>query len=435
MSQDAKKTDDINLTSPAFFATGDPHTIWSRLRSDDPVHWTEGVLSRGFWSITRYEDAKFVLMNDQKLFSVEQFGAFLPMGTEFENPEDSPHVKLSREGAQLAMMDGQPHTALRRYFNDRFSLPSVTLLEDFIRKCSADLMADLLPKGEFDFTTELAGRLPTAVISAMMNIPREKWDDLNLWNNMLAAPEDPEFSIGTPLETSGTAVSNIISYCTSLALERRKNPGDDLLSVLAHAEIDGKPLSNNQLGYNGLMFFAAGHETTRASLSAGMLELIRHPEQMALLRSLRHDKPALRLAAEEFVRWSSPLTHTLRTAITDTVIGGQPIKKGDWVVVWYASANRDEAAFERAMQFDIARSPNNHIGFAIGKHFCLGAQLARLDMQIVIESILDTMEDIELAGDVEMAASNLFWGIKHLPIRFTRRTATSHEARAVSSAT
>lgn len=413
--------DDISLTSPSFFAQGDPHAIWQRHRRETPVRWMNGTLTRGFWSVTRHEDVKFVLLNDEKLFSCQQFGTFLPMGAEFENPEASVFTKLARSGAQLAMMDGDPHTLLRRVFTQKFLLPNVSKLEAFIRRCAADIMAEILPRESCDFTTELGGRLPTAVICEMMNIPRDKWDDLYRWNNMLAAPEDPEFSIGTPVETSSAAVTYIVEYCTKLAHERRLAPGDDLLSLLGQATIEGQPLSDMQLGFNGLMFFGAGHETTRASLSAGLLELIRNPQQMQLLKSMRHDSLALRNAAEEFVRWSSPLTHTLRTATEDTVIGGQAIKKGDWVVIWYASANRDEDAFTDAARFDIARTPNNHLGFAIGKHFCLGVHLARLDMQVVLEAIIDHMEDIELAGDVEMTGSNLFWGIKHMPIRFKRR--------------
>lgn len=406
---------DANLTSPAFFAHGDPHALFAKLRREDPIHWTETNFSKNFWSLTKYKDARFVLMNDDRLFSVQQYGASLPQTPEMES---SYFIELMRSGAQLAIMDGNPHTELRKVFNSTFSFNGIGTIEGLVRDVVEDILSDILPREKCDFTVDLAGRVPVAVICAMMDIDRQHWDNLYLWNNMHAAPDDPEFSIGTALETSTVSTKNIIGLCSKIALERRQKPGQDLISMLATAKVEGKYLSDTQLGFNSLMFFAAGHETTRASLSAGLLELLKDPAQMQLLRSVKNDPVALRVAADEFVRWASPLTHTLRTATEDTRIGDQPIKKGDWVVLWYGSANRDEDVFPNADRFDITRRPNNHIGFAVGKHFCLGTHLAHLEMRILLEYILTYMDEIELAGPVGMAASTLFWGIKHLPIRF-----------------
>lgn len=417
------RQDDIDLTNPVFFATGDPQPIWRRLRREDPVHLTEGRLSKPFWSITRHADAKFVLMNDNRIFSVQRSGANLPMGPEFENPDESLFTQLSRSAQQLATMDGQPHNALRRYFSTTFTSGSVNGLESLVRAISDELLDDILARGSCDFTTEYAGRLPTAVIAAILGVPRELWDDLYLWNNMFAAPEDPEFAIGTPVETSTAGVENIMRTCIALAEERRRNPRSDLLTALVQAEIDGKPLTETQIGFNGLMFFAAGHETTRSSMSLGIAELLRHPDQMAWLRANRDDPAALRTAADEFVRYSSPLTHTLRTVTEDVEIGGKTLREGDWAVIWFHSANRDEAVFENADAFNVRRDPNPHLGFAIGKHFCLGAHLARLDMAVMLHAVLDRMEDIELERPPEWSSSNLFWGIKHMPIRFRARQA------------
>ncbi len=411
-------SDDVNLTTPAWFAKNDPHEIWGRWRRECPVRWSQGALKTGFWSLSRYEDVRYVLANDRAHFSIQAAGGYLPMGPEHEDPETSLQARLARSGAQLAMMDGAPHRELRRYFQARFGIPSIRKLEDFIRECCHDILQELLPRKTFDFTADLAGRLPTAVIAKMMDIPREKWADLNRWTNMFSSPDDPEYMLGIPLETATFATSNILNYCAELALQRRTDPGDDLLSVLATATIDGRLLSTEELGFNGLMFFAAGHETTRASLSAGMLEMIRDPEQMERLRSMRHDAAGLARASEECVRWASPLTHTLRVVIEDVTVGKQAMKKGDWVVLWYASANRDEAVFDDANRFDVTRQQNPHLGFGLGQHFCLGTQLARLDMRIVFESVLDTLQDIELAAPPEMAGSNLFYGIKRMPIRF-----------------
>ncbi|MBJ7438874.1 MAG: cytochrome P450 [Sphingopyxis sp.] len=410
--------DDINLTDPAFFGSGDPHAIWRRLRSEDPVHWTEGRLAKKFWSVTRHADAKFVLMNDNRIFSVQHAGANLPMGPEFEDPEASLFTQLAQSAQQLATMDGQPHNALRRYFSTRFTSQSVNGLEALVRNVSDEILADILPRGTCDFTTEYAGRLPTAVIAAIMGVPRERWDDFYLWNNMMAAPEDPEFAMGTPVETSTFGVSNIMRSVVELAEERRGAARDDLLTALVQAEIDGQPLTETQIGFNGLMFFAAGHETTRSSMSVGLLELLKDPAQIEWLRANRHDPAALRGAIDEFVRFSAPLTHTLRTVTEDVEVGGQMMRKGDWAVIWFHAANRDPAAFSDPETFDVRRTPNPHLGFAIGKHFCLGAHLARLDMAVMLDAILGSMDQIELAGPVEWASSNLFWGIKHMPIRF-----------------
>ncbi len=413
--------DDVNLTSPVFFAHGDPHAIWRRLRAEDPVHWTSGRLTRKFWSVTRYADARFVFMNDTRIFSVQRSGANLPMGPEFEDPASSFFTEMSTSGQQLSVMDGVPHSDLRRYFSDTFSRKGVDGLEHMVRTITTDTIDALLERGECDFSTEFAGFVPTAVISAILGVPKDRWNDLYRWTSMLAAPEDPEFSVGTPLETNTAGVTNIMETCATLAEEFRGKGQDNLLTVMTRAEIEGKPLTRMQLGFNGLMFFGAGHETTRSSMSTGLAELLRHPDQLDYLYHNRHDPEVLRVASDEFVRYSSPLTHTLRTTTEDTVIGGQPVKQGDWVVVWFHGANRDPAAFPDPERFDVTRAPNPHLGYAVGKHFCLGAHLARLDMQIMLEVLLDRLDEIELAAPIEMSSSNLFWGIKHMPIRFKRR--------------
>ena len=415
------REDDINLTAPSFFADGDPHAIWRRMRTEDPVHWTEGRLRKKFWSVTRHADARFVFMNDTRIFSVQKSGANLPMGPEFEDPSSSLFTEMSTSGQQLSVMDGAPHNSLRRFFSETFSQKGVNGLENLVRQITNDTIDTLLDRGECDFATEFAGFVPTAVVSAILGVPKNLWSDLYRWTNMLGSPEDPEFSIGTPLETNTFGVTNIMETCSSLAEEVRGKGQKNLLTVMTLAEIDGKPLSRLQIGFNGLMFFGAGHETTRSSMSIGLMELLRDPAQLDYLRKNRHNPKILQTASDEFVRYSSPLTHTLRTATEDTQIGGQAIREGDWVVVWFHGANRDPAAFADPERFDVTRAPNPHLGYAVGKHFCLGAHLARLDMQIMLEVLLERMDEIELASPVEMSSSNLFWGPKHMPIRFKRR--------------
>lgn len=422
-------TDDQKLTDPPFFATGDPLAILTRLRHEDPIHWTEGNLNRGFWSLTRFADLKTMLMNDNRIFSVQRFGAALPSNADLEDPETSYFLKLLRSGAQLSVMDGQPHTHLRRVFADRFSRDGIGGIEDIVQRCMDQIMDRALERGSCDFVTDMGGRLPLMVIADMMAIPEEDAEQLYRYNNMMAAPDDPEWSLGDALATSTAGVTGIMEYLTALAKERRKAPGPDLMSQLALADVEGVTLTDAQLGFNGLMFFAAGHETTRAALSAGLLELIRAPTQLERLRASANDDKAIAIAAEEMVRWASPLTHTLRTATEDFDLNGTLIREGDWVVAWFIAANRDETVFRNAERFDIARSPNPHLGFAAGKHFCLGAHLARLEMRVLLQSLLRNLDEIELAGETEMAASNLFWGLKHMPIRFRRRDVKGEEPR------
>lgn len=410
---------DLDLTTPAFFAEGDPLAAYARLREEDPVHWTKGRLSRGFWSITRYKEAQYVYANDNKSFSVQMWGNVLPANPDFEDPANDEALRLTREGANLSAMDGDPHTRLRKAFSEMFGPSYIKTLEGLVRRFSVEILNGVLEKGECDFATDVAARLPLMMIAHIMDIDRSMWDDLYLWNNMFASPDDPEFAIGSPIETATFAFRKINEVCVRLAHERRANPvGNDLLSVVARTTLDGELLSDERLGYNGLMFFAAGHETTRNTLCAGLTALLGDPAEFQRLRALRHDDEALKVAVEEFVRWTTPLNHIMRSATVDMTLGGTEIKAGDLVVVWNLSANRDPRAFQNPDRFDCQRRPNQHLGFALGKHFCLGAHLARLEMRVMLGYLLEHMQDIELVGNVERSVSNLFPGIKHMPVRF-----------------
>jgi cytochrome P450 len=406
--------DDLDLTDPGFFAAGDPDRIYRRLRREDPVHWTKGRLSFGFWSVARHADVKAVYLLDEKSFSMQRNGPVLPPGAEFEMTENSLVFRLFREGAMLGSMDGPEHTALRRAFSKRFSLPDISRFEGLVAEIAGQILDEVLPRGECDFATDIAARLPMAVICRLMDIPRADWDDLYRWNNMVASPDDPEFSVGSALQTSQEGGRNLVGYCLDLARRRRAAPGDDMLSMIATAEIDGKALSDQQLGYNGKMLLAAGHETTRNTLCASFLELMGNDAELAWLRARSGDAASMKIAVEEFVRWATPLTHQMRTATEDTEIGGQKIAEGERVVCWNLSANRDEAVFAEPYRLDPARSPNPHLGFGHGKHFCLGVHLARLEMRVLIPLLLDHMQDLRLAAPPEPAA-----GIKHMRVAFT----------------
>jgi len=345
---------------------------------------------------------------------------------DWANPVPGDMMSLFQAGAQLAAMDNEPHANLRRALSRRFLRPSLLALEETIRRLAQEIVNDVLPRGECDFAQDIAGRLPIALISHIMDIPREDWDRLARYAYMNAAPADPEFRDGTVEETAFKGVFGLTEYCTKLALERRKNPGDDLLSDLGAAKLDGEYLSDLLLGFNGLAFFSAGHETTRNALCGGVAQLIgQGKDEWQRLIEKRNDTAVMHAAADECVRWSSPLTHNMRTATCDVELGGKQIRDGDWVVTWNCSANRDEDVFEAPYTFDAGRANNPHLGFAYGPHTCLGANLARMEMRIMLSVLLESVPDLELDGEPEIAASLIFRGIKRMKVRFEPRAPVS----------
>jgi cholest-4-en-3-one 26-monooxygenase len=409
--------DDHLLTDPSFFAAGDPHAIWTRLRKEDPVHSTLSALGREFWSLTRHAEVQSVLKNAE-LFSSQQSGVSLPTNLELIDPKKSEHARLSQAGAMLPTLDPPRHTKARAAFSPRFTPSVVNVLENRVRQVTGRILDDVAGRSECDFVLDIAARLPISTIFSIMNIPESDWAMLFNYANMHTAPDDPEFSIGSPLETRQRGALGLIGYCREIALKRRTAPADDLLSLIATVAIDDQQLSEDELGFLGHMFVIAGQETTRNSLSAGILQLIGKPDQAEQLRS----NPALlRTMPDEFIRWASPVAHLMRTATADTELGGKTIREGDWVVAWLASANRDEGAFKDPFRFDVGRSPNPHVSFGFGPHFCLGAFLGRLQIRVMVVELLNRFRSIELAGDPQYVASIQFCGLKRMPVKLTPR--------------
>ncbi|ATE66405.1 cytochrome P450 [Rhizorhabdus dicambivorans] len=406
---------DFHLTDPAFFATGDTHALWRRLRTEDPVHWTRTRYDRGFWSVTRYRDVRKVYL-EPNLFSAQRSGATLPLSAEFADPERSPSLKLAMEGAMLPSNDPPRHNKMRRALHDRFLPKAVAELDGFVQSLATDLIGDLIRFGECNFVDDIAARLPAAVIFEIMEIPREDWPMLFRMANMGIAPADADYGGGSALEMRTKALRTIFDYILDLVKQRRGKGGTDLLSILGRVEIDGVPFTDNEIGYNGFMFVAAGQETTRNTIAGGIYELMSQPEEMQRLRA---NPGLIETLPDEFVRWVSPVTHVLRTATADTSLGGKDIREGDWVVLWNGSANRDESAFPDPDRFDLGRQPNLHLGFGGGDHFCLGAVVARLQIRRIVQAFLDHVEDIELVGPVERVASHQFPGYKRMPVRVT----------------
>lgn len=411
------RDEDLTLMDGALFANGYPYELWKKLRDHDPLHWTEGKFGRGYWSVTRHADVQMVL-GDPKLFSSQRWGVSLPTSPEMVDPSKSEHARLQQAGAMLPTLDPPRHGKARQEFVRRFAPKTINAMEDRIRAVATEILDGVEDKATIDFVLDVAARLPSSMIFLIMDVPPEDWATLFHYTNMHTCPEEPEFSIGTALETRQKGVQGSINYCKQLAIKRRENPGEDLISQIAMMEIDGERLSEDELGFLGHMFIVGGQETTRNSLAAGLLELVRNPDQ---LEQLRNDRSLLKTAPDEFIRWATPVAHLMRTATQDIELHGKTIKEGDWVVAWMGSANRDERAFENPDKFDIARAPNPHVSFGYGPHFCLGAALGRLQIRVMMGMILDRFDQMEVRGEPEYVASIQFCGMKHLPFAMSHR--------------
>lgn len=409
---------DKALSDPGFFVDHDAHPLWRQLRKEDPVHWTEPGTSRGYWSVTRYDDIIAVVSAPALFTSAHLFA--LPSTPEME--QVTPEMLGS--GEMLLMTDPPLHVAMRRAFNrlllpravGKYEVPGVQLVRE--------ILDEALARGECDFVIDVAARLPMAFICEIMGIPRADWPDMFKWGNMVAGYDDAEYQVesGSPADTRQQGALNMGKYCVKAALERRGAAGEDLLSVLGNARLNGRLLTESELAHNGTLYVGAGLETTRNAISAGLLALLEHPAQLDLLLN---DESLMPAAVEEILRWSSPVTHFARVAMKDTELNGRQIHEGDRIALWFPSANRDDEVFANPYTFDVRRTPNEHVAFSRGEHYCGGAHLARLELRLMLQALLKRTKQIELTGKVERLRSNFLAGIKHMPVRFTHSRAAA----------
>ena len=404
-----------SLLEPATFASGVPHDLFKKLRDEAPVHWNPGRPSReravgvvepeqrGFWVLTRHADVVAV-SKDSDLFSSSRGTAI--------NADMRPEDLLMFQ-QQMIHMDPPRHTQLRASINDFFKPRTIQKLDARTRELTREILDAVVARGECDFVLDVAAELPLLVLAELLGVPREDRRLLFDWTNRMMGLDDPDY--GNPYDAQA-ALMELFQYAARMANERKEDPRDDLMSVLVHARSDGRELDYMEINMMFFLMVIAGNETTRNALSGGLRALCDFPDQR---QRLLDDSSLIKTAVEEIVRWHSPVMQFRRTATRDTEIAGQPIAENDKVVIYYGSANRDERVFERADEFDVGRSPNPHVGFGIGNHFCLGANLARSEMRIMLEEILKRIPDFELAGPVEQLHSNFIHGIKRMPIRFS----------------
>ncbi|MFF0632571.1 cytochrome P450 [Nocardia sp. NPDC004151] len=406
--------EDIDLTDLDRFAHGFPHAVFDRLRADAPVRWHPPTPhtpdGEGFWVVSRYADIVAVA-GDSVTYSSESGGERRGGGTLIEDlPVDW------AVGVLLNMMDDPRHAGVRKLLMPSVAPRTLKLIEDDLRRRAADLVDAALAKGECDFLLDLAAELPLQAVAQLLGVPQEDRHRLFGWANVALDYDDRD--LGEATARTQRAVAETRAYGRELLAAKTAAPADDLLSLAAHATIDGQPLTDMEKAMLFSLLIAAGSETTRNSIAVGMLALIERPE---VWRSLREDRSQLDGAVDEMLRWASSTSYNRRTATRDTELGGQRIKAGDKVTLWWTSANRDEAVFTDPHTFDITRRPNPHLAFGRGGHFCLGSNLARMEMRVVFDALLDRVEIAELTGAVEYTRSNKHTGVRHMPVRLRPR--------------
>jgi len=396
----------VDLSDPETFVSGVPHEAFGKLRRTEPVSWQDELEGTGFWSLTKYADVHACSRN-HRVFSSGRKGCFM---------FDSPPEDLERMQLMMVNMDPPRHTKLRAIVNKGFTPVRMRAIEHHVREVCKQIIDNVAGRGECDFVTHVAAELPLQVIAELLGVPLEERQKVFDWSNRLIGFDDPEFQ--TSMEDGKIAAAELYVYANQLAADRRDDQKDDLTSILMNAEVEGEKLSELEFDLFFLLLAVAGNETTRNALSHGMHTLIDHPDQY---RMLSENPSLVPSATEEILRWASPVMYFRRNVMRDTEVGGQQIKAGDKVGIWYISANRDESVFENPFTFDIKRTPNEHVAFGGGgPHFCLGANLARMEMNIMFDELVRRVDSVELVGDVKRLRSNFINGIKHLPVRLHR---------------
>jgi cytochrome P450 len=402
---------DFDLCDLALFEKGFPHALFDRLRREAPVFWHEPTPftpdGEGFWVVSRHADALRVLLDPATFSSVG--GGARPQGGTFL--EDTPLA-----GVMLNMMDPPRHDRIRALVNRGFTPRGTAALEAGLRERTRAILADARAKHECDFVVAVARELPLQAICMLLGVPQHERSWLC---DHVDALFEHEGALNESSEARRTAGEAVNAYGRELIARKRVEPADDMLSVVVHAELPGEDppaLSDPELGMFFLLLFVAGSETTRKAIAGGVLALLESGEWERLERS-----PALLpRAVEEIVRFTSPSVYKRRTVARDVELGGQSLRAGDKLTFWEASANRDETRFEDPHRFDVARDPNPHLGFGHGVHYCLGANLARLEIRVMLEELLAAGAPPALAGEPVWTRDNRLFGLRHLPVRFPR---------------
>jgi cholest-4-en-3-one 26-monooxygenase len=398
----------FDFTDPDLYARRVPAEEFAELRRTAPVWWNpqprgaSGFDDEGYWVVTRHADVVAVSRNSD-LYSSQEKTAII----RHQMRVDQEQIELQR----LIMLNIDPpqHTKLRGIVSRGFTPRAIGNLREALTARAEKIVTEALASGSGDFVSDVACELPLQAIAELLGIPQEDRRKIFTWSNQMVGADDPEYQAD-----GRDAAAELVGYSMVLAEDRRACPRDDIITKLVHAQLDGDDLNSDEFGFFMVLLSVAGNETTRNAISHGMLAFLDHPEQWDLFRDQRPET-----AVDEIVRWATPVTVFQRTALADTELGGRQIKAGQRVGLFYRSANFDEQVFDHPERFDVLRSPNPHVGFGgSGAHYCLGANLARLEIDLMFNAIADAMPSISKAGEPERLRSGWLNGIKRLPVTY-----------------
>ncbi|WP_441964066.1 cytochrome P450 [Mycolicibacterium houstonense] len=399
----------FDFTDPDIYAERLPVEELAEMRKLAPIWWNEqphgcgGFDDGGFWVVTKHKDVKEVSLRSDVFSSQEKTA--LP-----RYREGTVQQQIDQGKFVLLNMDAPHHTHLRKIISRAFTPRAVERLRDDLAERARTIVRTAAAEGSGDFVEQVSCELPLQAIAGLMGVPQEDRKKLFDWSNQMVGDQDPEFASNDAISAS----VELIMYGMQMAAERANNPGDDLVSKLLEADVEGHKLSDDEFGFFVILLAVAGNETTRNSITQGMMAFADHPDQWELFK---RERPAT--AADEIVRWATPVTSFQRTALQDTELAGIQIKKGQRVVMFYRSANFDEDVFDDPYRFDILRDPNPHVGFGgTGAHYCIGANLARMTIDLIFNAIADEMPDLRPLAAPERLRSGWLNGIKHWQVDY-----------------
>jgi cholest-4-en-3-one 26-monooxygenase len=402
--------DGFDPTDPGLNEAGVPHEEFLALRKHAPVFWVDqppesraGMEGgEGYWVVSRHEDV--ALVSKSRDFVTSENTAIIRFNSDITREE----VELQR--VMLVNQDPPDHTKSRQVISRGFTPRAIGALHGTLQEWAERIVDGAIAKGSGDFVTDIASELPLQAIAELLGVPQEDRRKLFDWSNQMLAYDDPDYDVDP-----ANAAAEILGYSMAMAEDRRANPRDDIITKLVTADVDGHgQLSDDEFGYFVILLAVAGNETTRNAITHGMKAFFDHPDQWELFKA---ERP--RTTVDEIIRWATPVTVFQRTATVDTEVGGQQIEAGQRVGLFYASANHDDEVFTDPQRFDITRDPNPHVAFGgHGAHYCIGANLARLEVEIMFNVIADRLPGITADGPERRLRSGWINGIKELPVRY-----------------
>jgi len=396
-------------TDPALNEAAIPLQQFLELRKTAPVHWVEqepearaGFLDTGFWAITKHADIAAISKNSKE-FSANENGVIIRFAA------DMTRDQVELQSVMLVNQDAPDHTKLRQTISRGFTPRSINALHEVLIERANKIVDEAIERGHGDFVEEVAAELPLQAIAELLGVPQEDRKKLFEWSNQMLSYDDPEIE-GDP----AIAAAEILGYSMMLAADRKENPRDDIITKLVTAGADGEGLTDDEFGFFVILLAVAGNETTRNAITHGMHAFFQNPEQW---ETWKNERPGTMI--DEVIRWATPVTVFQRTALNDVEISGQLVKKGERVALFYASGNHDEEVFAEPGSFDIKRDPNPHLAFGgHGAHYCIGANLARLEVDVMFNVIADRIPNISQAGEPRRLRHAWINGIKELPVRY-----------------